>query len=378
MTSRERLLTALKGGTPDRVPIQIYGTMGYRDEIIDLTPNHKRLAEAALKRCDLNFSWGEYYPDFLLRFLSTATKIEVERVPEEGGEVITKTIGTPQGELRQVTYEDKENLAHTRYRETFVKTPEDLDKVMSIPDVPFEPEYESYFAKEKEVSDRGIVIHDFPSALAVLASLFNPEEFGLFCMMHEDKVLEFLRMMTDRTKVYLSYLLERDVKPVYLFGGPEYAAPPLMGPDHFNKFVVAFDSELIDLIQSHDAMVIMHCHGSVKKVLPMIRQMHPDGLHPVEGPPMGDVTLKEARELLGPNICMVGNIQIGDLYSDPVEEIDAKVRTAIEEGAPGGAFILGITASQYSSDFPEKLLQNYSQYINSGRHYGMYKRKSTI
>jgi Uroporphyrinogen decarboxylase (URO-D) len=378
MTSRERLLTALKGGRPDRVPIQIYGTMGYRDEIIDLTPNHKKLAQAALEKCDLNFSWGEYYHEFLLRFLSTATKIEVERVPEDGGEVVTKTISTPKGDLRQVTYEDKENLSHTRYRETFVKTPEDLDKIGSIPYVPFEPEYESYFFKEKEVGDRGVVIHDFPDALAVLASLFNPEEFALFCIMHEEKVLEFLRMMTDRTKVYLRFLLERDIKPIYLFGGPEYAAPPLMGPDHFKKFVALFDTELIELIHSHDAMVIMHCHGSVKKVLPMIREMRPDGLHPVEGPPMGDVTLKEARELLGPEICMIGNIQIGDLYSDSGEEIDAKVKVAIEEGAPGGAFILGITASQYSIDFSEKLLQNYMQYIDSGRKYGMYKEVSTI
>ena len=378
MISKERLLTALKGGKPDRVPIQIYGTMGHRDQIIDLTPNHKKLARAALERCDLNFSWGEYYEDFLVRFLSTATKIEVERVSEAGGEVVTRTISTPRGELRQVTYEDKQNLAHTRYRETFVKTPADLERVLSIPYQPFEPEYESYFLKEREVGESGVVIHDFPSALAVLASLFNPEQFGLFCMTHEQKVLEFLRVMTDRTKVYLSFLLERDVKPVYLFGGPEYAAPPLMGPDHFKKFVVPFDSELIDLIHAHDAMVIMHCHGSMKKVLPMIRQMRPDGLHPVEGPPMGDVTLKQARELLGPGVCIIGNIQIGDLYSDSVEEIDAKIKVAIEEGAPGGAFILGITASQYSSDFPEKLLQNYIQYIDSGRKYGMYQKEYSV
>jgi len=373
MTSKERVLIALKGGRPDRVPIQIYGTMGYRDEIIDLTPNHRKLARAALDKCDLNFSWGEYYSEFLLRFLSTATQMQVERVPEGNGEVVTKTISTPGADLRQVTYEDKENLAHTRYREQFIKEPGDLDRIMSIPYEPFRPDCDSFFAKETEVGERGIVIHDLPDALAVLASLFNPEEFALFCMMHEEKVLAFLRMMTDRTKDYLTFLLDRKVKPVFLFGGPEYAAPPLMGPDYFKKFVVPFDTELIDLIHSHDAMVIMHCHGSVKKVLPMIRQMRPDGLHPVEGPPMGDVTLKEAREILGPETCMIGNIQIGDLYSDSADEIDAKVKTAIEQGAPGGGFILGITASQYSSDFPDKLLQNYMQYIDSGLKYGMYQ-----
>ena len=216
------------------------------------------------------------------------------------------------------------------------------------------------------------MIFTFPDALAILASLFNPEEFILFCMMHEEKALEFLRVMTERIKHHLRYMLERGVKPAYWFGGPEFATPPLMGPQQFKKFVVPFDTELIELVHAYDALVVMHCHGRVKKVLPMIRKMRPDGLHPIEGPPMGDVTLKEARELLGPRLCVIGNIQIGDMYTDSAEEIDAKVEAAIREGGPAGAFILNLTASQYSNDFPDKLLRNFMQYIESGLKYGVY------
>jgi len=372
MTSKQRLLTALEGKKPDRVPVQIYGTMGYRPEIIDLTPNHKKLAEVAMEKCDLNYAWGPEQDIFYYRFLSSATEVEEESAPEGTGEVVTHRIKTPDGELSQITYRDAENLAHTRFRKTFVQSKDDLDKILSIPYEQLLPEYKSYFEFEKWVGDKGIVINDFPDAMAVLAALFDPEDLSFFCIEHESKVIRFLEVMSERINDYLRFLLEKVVKPVFLFGGPEYAAPPLMGPDHFKKFVYDFDKKMIQLIHDYDGKVILHCHGMVKKVLSFIRDMQPDGIHPIEAPPMGDVTLKEARQILGNDICLIGNIQIGDMYSDSPDEIDEKVRIAIEEGGVEGSFILGLTASLYSNDFSDKVFRNYMAYIEAGLKYGGY------
>ena len=370
MTSRERIVTALNGGKPDRVPIQVYGTMGHRPAILNLTPNHQRLSTMAQERCDLFYAWQQSQSEYRHRFLSRHTKVLVETRPEGTGVQRTITVCTPRGDLTEVTYEDTKNLAHTRFRKTLLEAPQDLEKVLSIPYAPLEPACEGFVAFEREIGDRGVVISNFPSALGVLGALFHPEEFTLLCVTEPERVTTFLEIMTERILDRLRFLLERDVKPVFLFGGPEYAVPPLMGPRYFEKLVVPFDTRLIDLIREQEAIVIMHSHGCVKKVLPMIRDMRPHGLHPLEAPPMGDVTMAEARAVLGPSMCLVGNIQIGDLYQESREYIDRQVRTAITEGAREGAFMLNVTASQFSSDFPDKLLENYIQYIESGLRYG--------
>lgn len=370
MTSRERIHTALGGGKPDRVPIQVYGTMGHRPDVVHLTPNHEKLAAMARERCDLFYAWEQPESEYRHRFLSRHAEIRVETRPDGGGVERTLTVCTPRGDLTEVVYEDATNLAHTRFRKTLLEEPADLEKVLSIPYDPLEPVCDDYPVLEREVGDRGVVITAFPSALGVLGALYHPEPFTLLCVAEPARVTAFLEVMTERILDRLRFLLGKDIKPVFLFGGPEYAVPPLMGPRQFEQFVVPFDTRLIDVIREGGARVIMHSHGSVKKVLPMIREMRPDGLHPLEAPPMGDVTMAEARALAGPAICLVGNIQIGDLYRESREYIDRQVHTAITEGARNGAFMLNVTASQFSSDFPDKLLANYAQYIESGRRYG--------
>ena len=44
-------------------------------------------------------------------------------------------------------------------------------------------------------------------------------------------------------------------------------------------------AEMVDLIHSRGAMVRLHCHGKIGKVLDMIAETGADGLDPCEAPP---------------------------------------------------------------------------------------------
>jgi uroporphyrinogen-III decarboxylase len=94
--------------------------------------------------------------------------------------------------------------------------------------------------------------------------------------------------------------------------------------------------------------------------------------HPIEAPPMGNVTLAEAKRRMGRKICLEGNIQIGDLYSCPEEEIERATVEAIRAAGEGGGFILAPTASPYSPTLPEVACRNYLTMIRTGMEYGEY------
>jgi hypothetical protein len=95
-------------------------------------------------------------------------------------------------------------------------------------------------------------------------------------------------------------------------------------------------------------------------------------LHPIEGPPMGNVTLAEAKAHMGRKICLEGNIQIGDIYSCQPKEIEQAVIEAIRAAGKEGGFILCPTASPYTPTLPKPVLDNYLTMIRTARACGEY------
>jgi hypothetical protein len=70
---------------------------------------------------------------------------------------------------------------------------------------------------------------------------------------------------------------------------------------------------------------------------------------------------------VGDRMCLIGNVQIGDVISGERADVDSRVQAAIRDGAPGGGFILSITASPYEEELSAQALENYRQLVRSGR-----------
>ncbi len=75
------------------------------------------------------------------------------------------------------------------------------------------------------------------------------------------------------------------------------------------------------------------------------------------------------KRLVGDRICLIGNIDCGELLSHGTpEQVDQAVKQAIEDGSPGGGFMLSSSNSIHSSVNPA----NYVAMIEAGRKYGVY------
>jgi uroporphyrinogen-III decarboxylase len=87
---------------------------------------------------------------------------------------------------------------------------------------------------------------------------------------------------------------------------------------------------------------------------------------------MGDITLAEAKRRVGGRICLAGNIQIGDVMALERGQIVALTRQAIEDAAPGGGFVLTLTATPFERVLSQRTLDNLLAMIDTALANGSY------
>ena len=93
-------------------------------------------------------------------------------------------------------------------------------------------------------------------------------------------------------------------------------------------------------------------------------------INPLEPPPMGDVTLRQAKRLVsGTDLTLMGNLHTTDmmLLGSP-EDVRSASRRAIEDAGRDGGFILS-TGDQCGWDTPD---ENISAMVEAAERYGTY------
>jgi uroporphyrinogen-III decarboxylase len=199
--------------------------------------------------------------------------------------------------------------------------------------------------------------------LGVIGENFEPEPFAL-CSIEQPQLIESL-LNVFATRIYrtIEAMLEAGARPLFIIGGPEFATPPLLPPRCFDEYVVRIDRPLIDLIHRYGCKVVVHCHGRLNAVLDRFIDMGVDGLHPLEAPPMGDVTPADAKRRVGDRLCILGNLQIGDMMTRPPHEIKQQVRQLRQQ--IGNGLIVTTSATPYEVPMSQRLLENYQAALDA-------------
>lgn len=365
MNSRERLTRLFNGQELDRIPIWLlapYHKLGCYADIYNL-PCYKKITEAIDKHCD-TFDRRGFDTGFCYSSSSEIKRTRVQKI--ENGNTIAEEIIAYKG----VTFVKRQSKGKDGTKiKCLVDDIDDLDKILNMPYKPVEPDVYQYFREKEELGNRGLMMIDIGDPLLPLYHLMSAEDFSIFSLTDYDAILKFTDEMYRRVYNLYKYLLEREVGEVFFIVGAEFAGPPLVAPDKFKDMSVRYVKGIVDLIRSYGKKSIVHYHGNLYKVLGGMKEINPDGLHTIEAPPVGDCTLTQAREALGKDMILIGNIQYDDLAHCEKHEIEELVRAAIEEGK-SGKFILSPSAGPYETFINEKMVDNYLTFINAGIKYG--------
>ncbi len=329
--------------------------------------SYRPVIELALEHADFFPNWYPAYSPLLTAspdFHRSRETVETEEWTD-----LHETWETPGGSLHSTCRTSKREGLEMR-TEYPVKTLEDLDRVWSVPYVPERPDCSAFFALQRRLGDRGLVYVCMSDAIHFLQMLTGSETLALWSVLYRERVLEAVEIFTRRIEDLVRYLLGQGVGPVFGWIGAELCVPPLMSPADFREFVVPFDARAHRLVHQAGGLVHCHCHSRVGALLEDFAEMGVDCLNPLEPPPMGDVTIADAKRRIGDRVCLEGNIQFGDMLRAPEQEIARQVRECLEAAAPGGGYILSQTASLHLRVLPPQAVRNYVAFVEEAVRWG--------
>ena len=371
MTSRERIMTALGGGIADRVPVSTYELVGHNSRSFENNdPSYAELMRLIREKTDCLCMWGPVSNE---TFLGSAHPVEMDvEAFRDGDAIITRrTLHTPKGDLTAAT-KVFDNVHTTWQLEHWCKDPSDVDKALSVPYAPLQYDVSDYSRVAAEVGERGIIMDSLSDPLWMAADLMEFGQYTLWALTEEEHFARTVALMRERCMENLRRLLAVNVCDLYRVCGPEYATPPYMPPECFDRFVTAQVRGMVDLVHAAGAKARFHCHGKIGQVLDMIVRTGADALDPCEAPPDGDIELAGVKRRVGDRLCLFGNVQLKLLEHGTTEQVAKAVRGCMDAAKRGGGYIIMPTAAPINSPLAGKSADNYRCFIETAVECGGY------
>ena len=378
-TSRRRLLTALSGGIPDRVPVNTYELAGRNSlDWCNQQPSYRGLMDYIRAHTDCMTNWNprpatdRYTCEE--RFLCSDYPVEIDSRTETVGqfERTTRICHTPKGDLRHVTQKTAD--VHTTWQvEHWCKRTADVDKALSVPYEPARYDASDLARVRLELGEDGITIASVGDPAYLAASLMSFQDCLLWAFEKSNHFAGTVEIVAERVMENLQRQLDCCVLDLYRIVGPEYFTPPYLPPALFQRFVVPHVTEMTRLIHARGAKVRLHCHGKIDQVLGMILETGCDGIDPCEPPPDGDIELDEVkRRCQTRRVSVWGNIELKLLEEGTSSQVRAEVRKIMSQAKAGGGFVLMPTASPINVPLSPKTEANYKAFIDAGLEFGRY------
>jgi len=323
MTSRERVLTALRGGQPDRVP--------YVEFSVDRPLAQKLLAwsEAVAPADDL-----EHNPYSLEEMRALADHLGLDdlfyilRAP-----VYVHRIAGKDGRVF--------------YGDGLIRSEADLP-MMRLPD-PTDPRL--YDDARAFVAAKGDRAAAFVTRAGIFSTLMSMGIEGFSFALYDNR--RFLEAVLDRYFDWSVAVAERACAlgfDLYVTTDDmAHKTGPLFSPKIFHDLVMPRYRRLAEKVT---LPWVIHSDGNIEPLLHDLMSLGIVGIHPVE---KGAMDIRATKARYGGRLCLLGNVDLNILGDGTVEETEAEVRGLIRDLAPGGGYIVSSGNSLASYLKPENV-----------------------
>ncbi len=372
MTSRERLLAALRGEIPDRVPVTLYEMSPDNDHWANREPSYAPLLELERQYGD-SFVRAPIDVPILFGDPNAVTGLEERNV--DGNLVRVHEVDTPRGPLRCVSRRDPGLMTYWQI-EPFIKSDEDVERVLAMPIAPAEVNVARLRDLEARTGDHGLLLFSIGDALGHVVGLFDFEDFVMRCATDDGPIRALLDKVQEQVLRAIRMIGSSVKDAAFRLWGPEYCGAPLMNPRiYFPRYVVAYDKTATRAIHETGNFSVIHCHGRLRHLLDAIAEIGADALEPIETLPLStaDVTLAEVKERLGRRMCIMGGIQAVTLETGTPEEVRQQVLSVLAEGAPHGRYVALPTAAPFMVPLDPQVLANVEVMFRTAHEHGAYR-----
>lgn len=299
MTSRERVLCALSGGTPDRVP---YCELGVDEAIV------RQLVA----------------PD-----VSTGSPVEIEKAVSRtlGRDNICCVLRPPIAADRHV---GESNLSF--YGDGKIKSRADLD-LLQLPDA----DSAAFLAPARQFLDQS---EDFARCASCRLGIsptylsMGQEFFSLALYDDPDLVDELLHRYAAWSAAVMKQVCSMGFDAVWTADDIAFKNGLLLSPKMFRERILPHVRKVAESIT---IPWIFHSDGNLTAVLDDLVDLGIAGLHPIEP---GAMDIRALKRRYGNRLCLIGNVDVNTLSSGTPQEVEAEVEGLLRDLGPGGGYML--------------------------------------
>lgn len=308
MTSRERVLCALSGGTPDRVP---YCELGVDEPVV-----RQLLGESLSER---PYESGE----------CADNPVELEKALSRalGRDNINHSLRPPIAAARHI---GEGNLLF--YGDGYIKSRADLGR-LELPD----PEGEAFYATARDFLDGG---EDFARCASCRLGVspaylsMGQETFSLSLYDDPELVDEILGRYATWSAAVMRRVCAMGFDFVWTADDIAFKNGLMLSPKMFRERILP---HLRKVAESITIPWIFHSDGNLSSVLDDLADLGITGLHPIEPTAMD---IRALKRRYGKRFCLCGNVDVHLLAAGTLSQVEAEVMGLLRDVAPGGGYIL--------------------------------------
>lgn len=357
MNSRERLLTALDGKCPDRLPVTTHHILDY---YLSTYMNGKDTQDF-FRIMGLDPIY--WINDFRYTKVQEENwRIEEEKLQGYAYQTSRFYIHTPQKTLSMVMQSNQYTSWVSEYLIKDKKDIEILAKYMPSPYAEIET-VNNAAEMHKDCLIRGHVpcfdIFGQPGCWQDLACIYGIENLIMETYDDPEWVEEALQLLLNRKLEYVNTLEACKYDILELGGGD--ASTTVISPAIFDEFVAPYDEKIVKAVQKQGIRVVYHTCGGMMPILENIAGMGVNAMETFTPSNMGgDTDLAEAKRRIGDKVCMIGGFdQVNFFRNCTPDETRKKVRECFEAAGSNGGFIL--SPSDHFFDADPKLIKAFAE-----------------
>lgn len=324
MTSRERVLTALRTEQPDRVP---YCEIG-----VDRALAHRLLGWSGTITEEANLEAQPYTIDEMNH---VADHLQLDNIYYV---------------LRAPVYAERIQGRDGRlfYGEGLIKSREDMGK-LQLPD----PQDDSLYDGAREyVRGKGDRAAFFVTRVGVFPTMLSMGTETFSVALYEDR--DFLEEILDRYVDWTVAVAERACSlgfDVYVSTDDmAFKSAPYFSPSVFKEMMVPRYRRVAEKVS---LPWIVHSDGNIIPFVDDFVELGISGLHPNE---KGATDIRATKRRYGDRLCLLGNVDLNLLGAGEPDAVDREVRGLISDVAPGGGYIVTSGNSLAGYLIPENVM----------------------
>ncbi len=378
MTSKQRMEAAMRHQPVDRVPVMCQLAIGHYLLNTDVRPAELWFTSEGFSRALVTLQRRYRFDGILINLLGTDPEwmryvANIETAPDG-----SQTVYFKNGDRAWCPADD--NVQYYPRQGSRRPTLEEVDPDQLYYDDPHALgglKYPYYFGLEPYRADPSnywppyifrtidLVLKEVGEQVSVHGEIFSPwtqymELFGyhralLYLYDDPGKVHAILDRYAEGAADLGIRQAQRGVDAVLISSA--FAGGGFISPRHYEQFVLPYEKKVIDRIhQSVATPVYIHTCGAIGDRLELIAATGADGIDTLDPPPLGNVDLPDAKQRIGKQLFIKGNIDpVNTLLQRSREAVRADALWRLSVAAPGSGYILSSACSVAPRVPPENL-----------------------